>query len=310
MRQRVLQIFLYVVLAIGTTFLAYAISSIAKTEYSISQIMGEMTIDSPTKRNILDAQTTRQEDFDKTDFDVRTQVDSHIFSDRRLHQEITPTDGHFIFNEILSADGSKIAYAELSDCAGRTHFYKNLSNPQKCQWDYSIKVIYRESGAIVNVYSQNGDERSLAGVALIYQPYAWTKGNNNLILTWSNIGLGGRDDAPAEYSLIDLSNNKIEGLGDGTVFSRDFGTATYTTGGDMTSICDEETQAAPTSIKITDLTTGESKTLIGEKGTLYSIDSYNRDTDALTYRFRKPKNAKDCNWPSSKDSKKTIATVF
>lgn len=313
MRQKFIQVFFYTILAAGTAFLAYSINSIAKTEYSISQIMSEMPIDARTNRALADTKPTRQSDFDKTDFDVRTMVDSQIFSDRHLRYEITPTDDHFTFNEVLSADGGKIAYAELSDCAGRTHQYASSKNMPGCAWDYSIKILYRDSGAIITALSDNGNENNLAGVALIYHPYAWTKGGNNLIVTWSNIGLGGRSGAPSEYSIIDLANNKVIDLGYGNnqvVFSHDFETAVTVNAGKLTNVCDEEIQAAPNAINITNLTTGETKTLVSEKNALYHISSFDRETNKLTYQYRVAKNATDCDRPGPNDKKKTIEAVF
>lgn len=311
MKSGLIQIVSYAVLIAGGLFLAGAIYFLAQTQYSMSQTLTMLTGSDDDSRERIQ-QASLEEEVHALDFDVRTQVDSQVFSDRHLRYGIMPAENHLIFNEILSNDGRKIAYAELSDCAGRTHSYGDRDALPSCQWDFSIKILYRDSGSTVTAFSATGDEKDLNDVALIYHPYAWTKLDKNLVVAWSNIGTKGRGDAPAEFSILDLSSNRLQPLnhpGEDITFSQGFGAAIYLGAGEK-NICDQEIKASPGAIVITSLATGETKKLVSEKDTLYSIEPLNRDTDELTYSYRKARDAQDCSDPGPDDGKKTIKAVF
>jgi hypothetical protein len=273
----------YTVIIIGAVFLAAAIFVMTKISAPNIAMYQNLTAAPLHKPAVI--QDTH------ADFSEQAKNFIDVFNKSNLNYQIKGTNDHFVFNAVASNTGDQIAYTELSNCAGETHLYYDWKNLPKCDWGYSLKIFNIKTQSTTTLQSGSGDSAKLAGVALVFYPIAWTKNDKALIVSWSNIGLGGSGGAPPDYMSIDPKTGKMSGLGGaegwytGTIFFDDYSRAIVVLSSDKNPACDEE-GGNQGKIVLINTETGKSQSLVEEKNRHYAVSSFNRLTNTLTYSYQ------------------------
>lgn len=290
------KILFYYTLVMGTAFVLFSFYMISRTNRTILPVPDAPIVVQPNKNTPPTNINSALSDEDLVKF-VGT---NRLLDDSRLKWLIKPTESHFAFNQVLSNSGDKIAYAELSDCAGQISLHGN--NEQACSWDYSVKVFNTVSKKTTTLYSEIGTDNRLHGVELIFSPFAWTKNDKKIILTWSNIGNGGSGGMPPEYSFLDANGGAIEnpsGMQGCFATLIDSNQKAITSSSSIYGAsCGEETPFSD-QILLTNMETGKTTVIRQEKDRILDIVSFNKLTRVLTYTSRGcQKDDQACGQPS------------
>jgi hypothetical protein len=177
-----------------------------------------------------------------------SQYSKKIFRDVSINENLlkieknTPvavSEGFTLVSSLLSQDGTKIAFSEISNCYTPDHVdcrYKSMYNPDlKCSdcdpvYRLSYQDLKTQAISLLYEYPRDGDSDpfSSGGKAIfLHFPYAWTLDGQSIISKdgiMISLDMGGKQP---NYYLINTINNNIELLGDeaGIRFSSDFSKA-------------------------------------------------------------------------------------
>jgi hypothetical protein len=146
-----------------------------------------------------------------------------------LHRDVkislTPTEGYVITTSIISNNGNKVVYSEISDCINIANLYGYDGQP--CNWNYHMFVKDLKTNEVNKIYSYPKSTSSLqniqqsiinkaqaGGCPTVLFPLAWSKNDQKIVLQWGNptsCGSGGAPKYltqslnPSDGSLEDLS---------------------------------------------------------------------------------------------------------
>ena len=232
---------------------------------------------------------------------------------------LTPTTGYLITTSIVSNNGSKVVYSEISDCIKAANGYG--ADGQTCNWKYNVFVKDLQTGKLDRIYSypkntsffQNlqkliVSEVKAGGCQLVYFPIAWSKNDQKIILQWGNPTSCGSGGAP-QYLTYTLSpaGGSLENLSTySPVFLDNYNKVVFIDESVKSpSECGPVAQTNYGKIVLKYVETGKTVILLEETNSSYSSLKTNSNQTVLSYSVKKVKDVSGCSEVDSSVAEKT-----
>ncbi len=317
---------LVVVISVMATAIIFGLGtySLAKNSFNNEKQMLEQKI-STLQTQINEFKANSGENTSPTTTKTDTSNIDSIFvnlSKELLHRDskvnLTPTTGYLITTSIVSNNGSRVVYSEISDCIKAANGYG--ADGQTCNWKYNVFVKDLQTGKLNRIYSypestsflQNlqkliVSEAKAGGCQLVYFPIAWSKNDQKIILQWGNPTSCGSGGAPQylTYTLSPAGGN-LENLSTySPVFLDNYTKVIFIDeSAKSPAECGPVTQTNYGKIVLKYVETGKIVILLEEPNSSYSSLKADSNQTTLSYSVKKVKNVNGCSEVDSSASEK------